>query len=483
MPSLPEFPNEILYKIIDHIHPDDIINFSLSLKHFHAVSKDAVSLHMHRKKTLPQVAVHGCHRHLENAHPLRLIRDICMDWRIGEYVKWLRYDCCHRPIDPHMIAAGAEGEIDYEDVEKYKGVKGEDDSFIGTTMDVIQGYIEKKAAESGFSSPTSFDVQLLCSEVRKGERGAMLAILLLFVPNLERLCLDEFTWVSYHLADTIVAICEQNPRQDPQARKPLMKLFEVCFLGAREGWMGENFQLFIPFAALPSMRKITGDFVQAFHGEFYEWTGAPHTSNITELDLDHSAIQPEYLTNLLVGIKSLKYFTYQHDAQLVQGHGMEGQLIIDTLLEHASHSLEFLCLTGRYKVSRTGEGNKDRSLRDFKVLKEVFLPGAAYLTLGPWRGPKPDGGFHREDIQLLYLLPPSIEEIYLDYSIRGLGHSSGFLDHFPEEKDRRLPNLKLVAISDHESPSQSEEESAKACVEMCEKLGVTLKLSWDGQNE
>ena len=482
MPSLPEFPNEILYKIIDQIHPDDIINFSLSLKHFHAVSKDAVSLHMQRKKTYIKHLLHGCHRHLEDSHPLRLIRDICMDWRIGEYVYWLAFACCYRRIEPEVLEAEGVSDIDYEDTE-YKGVKREDDAFINTTMDVIQGYIEEKAAKSGFMLPTRFDVQGLCNDIRRGDRGPMLAILLLFIPNLEILYLDESTYVSFRLDDVIHTMCEQYPREDSQSPKPLMKLSLVRFVGDRDGRLGEDFQLFIPFAALPSVRILRGDFVQAFGDRFYEWTGAPHTSNITEIDLDHSAVTPEHLANLLVGIKSLKLFTYHHDVQLAQGHGMEGQLIIEALLEHASHSLEFLCLTGRYTVYRASEGNKDRSLRDFKVLKEVFLPGAAYLTLGPWRGPKPDGGFHREDFQLVYLLPPSIEEIYLDYSIRGLGHSSGFLDHFPEEKDRRLPNLKFVAISDHESPSQSEEESAKACVEMCEKLGVTLRLSWDGSNE
>ena len=400
-----------------------------------------------------------------------------MDWRMGEYVKSLPFVCCYRNIEPRVLELKGVSDVDYEDSE-YKDVKREDRAFIDSTMDVIQRYIEEKAAKSGFMLPTRFDVLGLCDDIRRGERAPMLAILLLFVPNLERLILDQSTWISFQLDDIIHTMSEQNPQQDFQSPKPLMKLSCVRFVGDREGRLGENFELFIDFATLPSVRTISGDFVQAFGGPIYEWKGAPHTSNITEIDLDHSAVKPEYLTQLLVGIKSLKRFTYEHNAQLAQDHGMEGQLIIEALLEHASHSLEFLWLTGDYDLYRTSDGDKDRSLRDFKVLKEAFLPGAPCLKLTSWRGMKPDGSFHREDLQLVYLLPPTIEEVYLDYPIRGLGHSSGFLDHLAEEKDRRLPNLKAIGITDHSFPSQSEEESGKASMEMCQKVGVELKLYW-----
>lgn len=50
MPSLLELTNEIPYEIIDQIHPDDTINFSFSRLHCHRLAKDAVSLHLQRKR-------------------------------------------------------------------------------------------------------------------------------------------------------------------------------------------------------------------------------------------------------------------------------------------------------------------------------------------------------------------------------------------------------------------------------------------------
>ncbi len=209
MPRLLDLANEILYQIIDQIHLDDIVNFSLCCKDIHELAKDAVALHVRRKKVLKSVTLHGCHRHRPNSHPMRLIRDICMDWRVGEYTKCLMIQCCHNPdsISPE----GSDAEEHYEeDAKLYDTKKKEDDVVVQSVMQKFQDQIEEKAVGSGIPklSPwhkgkkniedtedlNRFNVEDVCDHVNKGMRHAMFALLLLFIPNLETLHLAQFTW-------------------------------------------------------------------------------------------------------------------------------------------------------------------------------------------------------------------------------------------------------------------------------------------------
>lgn len=159
MPSLPEFPNEILYKFIAYIYPDDIINFSHSHRHLHTVSEDAVSLHLQRIKRFGKKFLHGCHRHAPNSHPLVAIQQICMDWKIGEYPKVLTFACCGR--NPY----NSDDEHDMEkEKEKYKVAKEKDDLLISTIMEEFQDYIEERAVDLGVPKTSGLGPGDLCSD-------------------------------------------------------------------------------------------------------------------------------------------------------------------------------------------------------------------------------------------------------------------------------------------------------------------------------
>lgn len=468
MPELLDLPNEILDKIVDQIHPDDIINFSLSRLRIYRVARDAVSLHLERKTTYEDVVLHGCHRHADNAHPLRLIQDICTDWRIGEYPKVLMIECCHHPLGPDFVP---EDQHDEKDTRMYEAEKREDDIINDTTMQVIQGDIEDKYVELGFPYPTHFDVDIMCIEAVRGERSAMLGLLLLFVPNLEELCLDRFTLSALYLHPAVGPMSELNVRRSPGARKPLMKLSVITFLGSDNNvWGGENFEAFGWFSALPSLRQIKGRFVEGHDEPLTNWTD---TSNVTEILLRQSAVYAKNVAQLLIGIKALTHFTYEYKQGWNQR--MEACKIVAALHQYAKHSLEYLSLTGSY------EGNDDMKnpcLQGFEVLKQFYLQGDIYTELLSYRDLSPGRGSDRKEIQpLVYVMPASIERIGI-FQDGVSGHTSDLLVDFAEEKDLRLPKLNKVMILDF--GTNLIEDGGEAMRGICEKVGVSLETEWEG---
>ena len=419
-----------------------------------------------------------------------------MDWRIGEYTRLLKFQCCHHPNPPD----DAIEDEDKEDTEELKVEKSKDDAICQETMQDIQGYIEERFRESDFSNPDrtyvetsdsvdAFDVREACSAAKEGSRDAMLALLLFLLPNLEGISLEQSTSGIRFLEKAINWICfqDQNLQRSPRARKPLMKLFHVRFLGYDDADMryadgeGEEFERFMPFAALSSMRMIIGDFVQSYDGARSTWRFPPHTSNITSIDLQHSAVKPESLADLLAGIKALKGFSYDYNENMGGGGAMEIHKIIGTLLEHAKHSLESLRIYGRWDL-RSGEGDLHPckgSLRDFEVLGKVILDSNVYVENASYDSKYNPDEISRDRDQgqiirhLVDVLPPSIEVIKL-VGIDVLEYADGLLSNLFEQKQLRLPKLReLILKTIHHYPGSGWEKTLR---ENCEKVGMTLEM-------
>ena len=265
--------------------------------------------------------------------------------------------------------------------------------------------------------------------------------------------------------------------------KPLTKLVQVQIRGPRGDPTDEQFDDFAPFMALPSMKDLIGTYVRGPVEHPVMWAHLPlHASNVTVISLKTSVVRVECFRLLLKAIKSLKEFSYD----CLAGNEMEAHKIIAALYEHARHSLELLWLRGDVHSHAMEEDIPNRSLQGFKILKRCRIPSAAYRGLWPWYKTSSDDWLYQEDISpLVYVLPPSIEEVNLCYqpTVSGLDHDSGFLDHLVEEKEQRLPLLKSIRIQDHVSRFQNHKDSAKLAREMCAKVGVTLKIDWSGTDD
>ena len=485
MISLLEFTNELLYKIVDQVHPDDIVNFALSCRHLYRLAAEALSLHAERKQ-YQNVILDGCHRHTHNLHPLEFIETLCTDWRIGEYVKTLRVQCCQHPVE------GSNEEDVEEDYAIYEDVVENDQHLCVAVMLRIESFIQEKVFESGVPTSDRHDMavgslhrhsdrklnfcdgQYLCDNAESGDRGAIVALLLFFVPNLKALHLTEFSWYTTPSLDRVIlSMAEPNLRK----RTPLKDLSKVHFEGDEDNRKGESFEALISFATLPSMRRISANFVEGRVDQMIDWKFPPHSSNVTEISLQHGQVKADFLRQLLIGVKQLKRFSYEHhdhDESEPSGRMMETQDIIGTLLEHTKHSLEYLSLTGRPDNIHPCK----TSLRNFKVLNHVVLESQVYVEeFGPIH---PElGDSLQAPVRLVNVLPPSTESIELvGYFV--MNHAPYLLRDLLEQKRTVLPHLKNLKI--WSAMRQPEAKWVGQLRQKCEKAGVTLDVGYQSRD-
>lgn len=467
MPTILDLSNELLSKIVDQIHPDDIRYFSLTCKDFYHAAKDAVQLHLDREETYEDVVLDGCYRHEDNDHPVDFIKELCMDWRVGEYVKTLTVNCCAPPPNPDYFP-----EYDEEDSRKYEIVKKDDKSKIRAAMPAIISCIKEKAPEWSLTSPTFFNAEGQCREVGDGERSAILALLLWnFLPNLEAIRFSGYTWDIIFLQHTIESMSAQGLQQSSKASLPFANLTRFHLWGSRGMGLTDNVDAFRWFAELPSMRKLHGDYITGHLRPEGEWKIPPHTSKVTHIRLLKSAVNFENLEQLLLGIKSLESFTYDHNLEMTGGIGLKANKILTALLQHAKHSLKKLRLYGVYDLC---DENDDRiDLQGFEVLKELWIQSCIYVELFPYHG-DPGGRHNREDSQpIVYALPPSIETVWFSRPASFYRVTALFVD-FPEKKDLCLRNLRAISFCCSLISNDVNWDWAPLR-EMCERLGVTLQ--------
>ena len=411
MPCLNELSNEILYQIIDQIDPADIYKFSQSCSHFRQLTKEALALHEDRKEKYEYTVVHGCPRHMDSINPLHLMYDIYKDWKVGYYVRYLDFRCCSHLPDTQLIPNNVvERVFDAEDIRTYKAGRNSRDVLNDRFMGLLQSYIVERYTESGFSHSTRFPIDEVCSEARKGDRGAMVVLHFWLLPRLEVLYLSQRGRNPRYLHEAIVTMITQGHTKS-RVCKPLTKLVQVQILGPRRNPIHEQFDDFAPFMALPSMKDLIGTYVRGLVEHPVRWAHLPlHASNVTVISFKTSVVRIECFRLMLKAVKSLKEFSYD----CLEGYEMEAHKMIAALHEHAKHSLELLWLRGDVVLDAMDEEIPNRSLQAFKVLKKCRIPSAAYAGPWPWRRAVFGDGHCLDDIQpLVYALPPSIEEVRL----------------------------------------------------------------------
>ena len=94
MASLMKLANETLIQIIEDLHPEDILNFSLGCKDLGLLAQETLAQHRERQETYSDVILCGCHRHDDNPHPSTLIVEIYRDPRIAYFPRRLIIECC-----------------------------------------------------------------------------------------------------------------------------------------------------------------------------------------------------------------------------------------------------------------------------------------------------------------------------------------------------------------------------------------------------
>ncbi|CAF9910545.1 MAG: hypothetical protein HETSPECPRED_010095 [Heterodermia speciosa] len=162
---------EIILQIINVVHPDGILNLSLTCKLIWSLARGTVQRHRSRKETRSCILLYGCHRHQDRTHPLTLIVEICKDPNVAHYPRNLIVECCGQ-------FAGLHG----DEIQEY------DDNY-STVEDEVDGGEGKRSLPMYYSADT---IEPVIQGMREGVRGHTIGLLLVLLPNIQWIYLKEY---------------------------------------------------------------------------------------------------------------------------------------------------------------------------------------------------------------------------------------------------------------------------------------------------
>ena len=373
----------MLILVNEYISPDDIEAFSLSCRGVYDIANSRLRKHKELNESFSSLFVD--------------LRNFCSrgnQWN-ELYRCWSDPWTARYPKHMHIIAPSYEN--------------------YGSKRAIIDGGIEDMIQESApfndFISPEEMGDWRVSANAT---HDAMAALCLSLLPNL---CTFKLEYLGEAIAgssyDRVNTVLQRilDPGRTRDCHGHLARLEKVK-LYASEG-PTPLMEWFQPFLDLPSMRTIDGWRVEAVEWRGQSYTTASRNSTVTSIVLDDSLILAEHLSTLLSRLESLQNFTYTHwphpyycEPTIPDPHeelfvGEEPQRIVNTLIDHASRSLQILHLEFKCRPC----AGPIESLKDFSCLKSITL-GASQL-------------FRKDNniLDLVELLPSTVEYLKLNQGL------------------------------------------------------------------
>lgn len=210
--------------------------------------------------------------------------------------------------------------------------------------------------------------------------------------------------------------------------------------------------------------------------DVFEWPYKARSSHVTELSLDHSTVSGASLPNLLIGIHSLRRFTYSAGGYWGQeqgqghSHSYEPRLIIAALGLYAAHCLIYMHITGyRIGMGTEQDSQLDCDLKIFTQLKQLHTDYTLFNdVLRPCKSSCGEDSkaclCHPQ--RLVDRLPLSLVIVSLAGEM-STGMVQAILSGFREMKRELLPNLRILELEDVPT-------SDRSVIDICEDVGVVL---------
>ncbi|KAL8764698.1 MAG: hypothetical protein Q9209_007921 [Squamulea sp. 1 TL-2023] len=356
-----------------------------------------------------------------------------------------------------------------DEVESFFDEPSPEDDYCDQMQEMIERHsigLEKMVKECVFiPEPDKTDAfESLCKPT--GEVVAA-RLLLTLLPNLHTVAFQSNSHGLTKLLEVVENIAMAN--RDPNSvhhGKALGRLREITM----DRWatkFGEDPRIYRPFAMLPSVKVIRGFKID---GQYFHWPSsfAARSSNVTQIDIKHSAVTSGAFRALLGGISALKKFTYHHAGATVGDGLYDPAGIVKALLEHAAASLISLDIDANDSYIDDGEEVQYiGSLQAFGVLKTIRLEEHTfqYRKMDPLENVQAllDGQSHAEEDsqsddsredgswdRLVDILPASVQTFKL-VQVPG---AEGFKDLFEGMTNYKSENLiALEAIHfEHSEP-------------------------------
>lgn len=494
MSRLLTLPTEVLQNIIGQVNPDDLVNFSVSCKHiFHAAERHLLK-HRERIKTYSELRYNGCFRHGDDDHPVKFLREICLNEHIAFYPRSLNIECCGYPASTEHLLNNV-----YLPEEKLLGellLEDLDLTMVREVYDHFESAIDEKLSRA--LRYNDRDVNFWSHRLKRSTRSATLCLLLLLLPNLEELHFLNFECKGAILKNMLELIAAGNDDPDPLSGPLALTKLSKVFVRGDEHYYSQC-RVLVPLLALPSLRTLTAKSVFSDYESWaqLDWPYDQHISGLTVLNLQSSFLSATDFSRLLGGIKGLKSFTY--DAHFMSADDFGGvpvRSIIGMLLEHAKHSLESVTFTGLWD-GRCEDDHGSGSFKDFEVLEQIRIHSCYYLkdvkAYEDYHGqvyPRYSKGESFSDKEMIFslwyddvqrlvnLLPASVRTVEIDGDV-DVADVTTLLKELPKRKAECVPHLKSINFISCPPWDQENDYSlalAYTWREECQKVGVDLLL-------
>lgn len=473
MNTLLGFPNEILLHIIEKVDIDDIITFSSCCKFLDILGGTRRRRCKQKRAQYSSIVLGDVDRSSWSGESkgCRIYPILCLGELLSDE---------QNTLYPRTLYLG-----EVSDDESDESVDANEDEQIKLMIsEVIEEYRDRIISKvhevhESLSLGDSVDANKWARSILSGDQDAAVVLLIAILPRLQTLnILDpgNETWTTQ-----LDRILQSSTVASFSRSTPLHSFGRLSELNVQGDGTDFNpsFGILAKSMLIPSMRRLKGSYIE---GHDQPWPYEDGSSEVTEIDLDNCAIDSSSLSACLRGVRSLQSFKYTFNSCVSYTLScLEPRGTLAALTNYCSKTLVHLFLNmerpEKYENFEDGEPFLD-SLRSFEVLETIRLDSAMLfekveesrtsiqtrdqtierLTSG---AKNPDKGEKLAGIQrLVDFLPASAKTFGL---LGGLSteDAAGMFADLVELKEKRLPNLREVCLTDNDPLNQETKEACK----------------------
>lgn len=393
-----DLPNEVVGEILDHVHPDDLVNFSMMCKQIHSIATR--SLRVHRALLRKYSNLHWKNDHFGNKHDrFARLEDLLRNPWVDSYVKSLQIE--------------SSTDEDDEDDESSTDEEYEPPYYDTTLLlDAVKQHSSFKGMERGDL------IKLVLSRVYE----ANFVLFIMLLPNLEKIQVKSHLSVRFYMyvamqKASISSISEPSP---------LSRLKTLEF-DVEPDWLPEiYFASFAPILTLSSLESLKCSKIS----ERSVSLRVPQSFNISKLEIGICEMSDKQFFEFLKYFKKLRQFVLRSGLR-----NLDPFWVYSALYAHSRHTLETLSCSGEAQITSPLHSAMG-SFVGFEKLKTIDIDFYC-LSITPYF----------DDRSMAGMFPGSIQQISLRNIQFCKGDYAFISGRLFNMRTSRHPNLQTIVLS------------------------------------
>ncbi|KAG6991121.1 hypothetical protein G7Y79_00057g091030 [Physcia stellaris] len=471
---LMRLPNELIFRVVNLVHPADIESLVLCNKSINRFAQEALARHLELEKKYSVIRpkywkeLEGSDLQVRN-DAMRLVNIELFDPSTFAFMAGIiqNEDIVYYPVNLHLPF---DAFMDYITERSYVLDDIESEDF----------YSQKNvASRKSFSIVRNYirNTPLLSMEDKahwlyylhtRRNNHVGLALLFSLLPNIQSVilakgCHDPELDLINKIAKSIADLSPGSNIDSERSRKYLSKLQTVTF--NFHNYVTNNLEAFLPFAMLPSIRVLNGELIGQIpyeQGRFIplKWPSnfPERHSTVTEINFSKSAIGAQHFRSFLAGIATLQRFTY-HYWHNPNSADFQPRGIGQALEEFAAKSLVSLALDAIWIDFELEDDQYVKSLQKLIALKvlranqRLFEKQGAFACTRGWSDGKDEPKMEVEMLRdwVVDMFPRDLEwdNVTLLVSATTLDwpwDKAWLLRDLEKSEDEHLPDLEYLTI-------------------------------------